>query len=351
MTNRLNRREFVAGTAVATGVVAAGSTALAQSHHAGPAPAGSLAAQPPAGFTPFAAPGRVVRVQRANSLRPGGMFPTQEAATAMVDRAVMELTGQRTVADAWRQLVHPNDRVGVKVNGIGSRNMASNKETVLAIVNGVIAAGVPANQITIYEQWQGFLSATRVDQRAVPAGVRLRVHSNNEVGRDTRVATGATAYAQAMLDCTAVIGVPLAKDHGLCGFTGAMKNMTHGSIRNPQDFHAHLCSPQIAELYAHEAIRSRVRVHVMDAYKVMYDGGPLWRNPNAVVPFESILASTDPIAMDKIGAEIVDRFRTQNHLTTLERRGKPPRYIDQGAQLGLGIADRARIDLREVTLT
>lgn len=351
MTKGLDRRQFIVGAAAGAGALVFGSQALAQSSRVRPglAPPGSLAASPPPGFTPLSAPGRVVKVTRPNSLRPGGLFPTQEAATLLVNRAIQELTGERDIGRAWARLVHPNDRVGIKVNGLGLRNMASNKEVILAILHGVMAAGVPANQIIVYDQWPGFLSATRLTRRDVPQGVRLLTHNNAIVGRETRVASGRTQYAQALLDCTAIIGVPLVKDHSLSGFTGAMKNITHGSIRNPEDFHRHHCSPQIAELYAHEAIRSRVRVHIMDAFKVLYDRGPQ-DNPAARVPYHSVLASTDPVALDRIGAEIVNQFRAQNRMQSLERRGTPPRYIEHAQQLGLGIADRSRIELLEHTL-
>ncbi len=252
----------------------------------------------------------------------------------MVDRAVKELSGQTDLGQAWQRFVHANDRVGIKVNGLGLRNMASNKETVIAIINGVMAAGVPAANIVVYDQWQGFLGATRLGRRDVPAGVRLLTHNNAILGRETRTPSGRTQYAQALLDCTAVIGVPLVKDHSLCGFTGAMKNMTHGSIKNPEDFHRHQCSPQIADLYNHEAIRSRVRLHVMDAFKVLYDRGPQ-DNPAARVPYEAIFVSTDPVALDRLGAEIVDDFRTRNRMTTLAARGPPVRYLESAESLGL----------------
>lgn len=347
MSNTLDRRHFlgtVAGAAVATGSL----DALAQ--NAQQPSVTSFAATPPQGFTPLSIPGRVVRVNKPGSLRPGGLFPKPDAAREMVNRAVIELSGQADLAAAWRQFVHPSDRVAVKVNGLGLRNMASNKETVEAIVEGVIAAGVPANQITVYEQWDSFMGATRVSARGLPAGVRIICHNGERLSPQTRVASGRTKYALPLLEATAVIGVPLIKDHSLCGFTGALKNMTHGSIENPEAFHRHLCSPQIAELYAHEAIRSRVRLHIMDAFKAVYHGGPR-DNPQCRVPFEAVFASTDPVALDRVGADIVDQLRTQNRMPTLERRGLPVRYLEQAEALGLGVADRARIDVRAINLT
>jgi hypothetical protein len=37
-------------------------------------------------------------------------------------------------------------------------------------------------------------------------------------------------------------------------------------------------------------------------------------------------------------------------MTTLEARGLPVRYLESAAALGLGVADRARIDVRAVDL-
>lgn len=346
----MERRAFL-GTVAAGAAALATPDALAQRRGRGEAQGPTnYVSTPPAGFSPMSIPGRVVRVNKPGSLRRGGLFPHPEAAQQMVDRAVTELSGRSDLAQAWRAFVHPTDRVAVKVNGLGLRNMASNKETVLAIINGVLAAGVPAENITVYDQWDGFLSATRVTQRGLPAGVRIACHNAVHLSAETRVASGRTWFAEALMQATAVIGVPLIKDHSLSGFTGALKNLTHGSIKNPEAFHRHQCSPQIAELFSHDAIRSRARLHIMDAFKAVYHGGPR-DSPEHRVAFEAVFASTDPVALDRVGSDIVDQLRAEHHMTSLERRGLPPRYIDHAAALGLGIADRTQIDIRTVDLT
>jgi uncharacterized protein (DUF362 family) len=346
----LDRRDFLGTVAASTAVLSAGE-ALAQNRNAPPAAAApSFVATPPAGFTPMTTPGKVVRINKPGSLRPGNLFPKPDDARTMVNRAVMELSGRNDLTQAWRAFIHPNDRVAIKVNGLGLRNMASNKEVVEAIAEGLVAAGIPAAQITVYDQWDSFLAATRVNARALPSGVRVQCHNGTRLSPETRVTSGRTRYALPLLEATAVIGVPLIKDHSLCGFTGALKNMTHGSILNPEAFHRHLCSPQIAELFAHDAIRSRSRLHIMDAFKAVYHGGPR-DNPEHRVAMEAVFASTDPVALDRVGSDIVDALRRQNRMTSLEQRGLPPRYIDEAARLGLGVADRARIETRAVNLT
>ncbi len=348
MSQDLDRRHFLSTVAAGTAAVAFAEQADAQQRTPA-APATNFAATRPAGFMPLSRPGQVVRVNKANSLRPGGLFPKPEDARAMVNRAVIELSGRPDLASAWRMFVHPTDRVAIKVNGLGLRNMASNKEVIEAIAEGLVAAGVPGTAITVYDQWDSFLRCTRVSSRGLPPGVRLVSHNGTALSPETRVASGRTQYATALMEATAVIGVPLVKDHSLCGFTGAMKNMTHGSIKNPEAFHRHLCSPQIAELYSHDAIKSRVRLHVMDAFKAVYHGGPR-DSPEHRVAMEAVMVSTDPVALDRVGSDIVDALRVAHRMGTLEARGLPPRYIDQAGAMGLGVADRTRIQTRVVTL-
>ena len=68
-------------------------------------------------------------MNKAGSLRPGNLFPKPDAAKEMVHRAVMELSGRTTMADAWRAFAHPHDRVAIKGNGLGLRNRAPHTET------------------------------------------------------------------------------------------------------------------------------------------------------------------------------------------------------------------------------
>jgi uncharacterized Fe-S center protein len=147
-----------------------------------------------------------------------------------------------------------------------------------------------------------------------------------------------------------VINVGQVKDHGICGYTGAMKNITHGANINPQQFHAHNASPQIAHLYAQEVIKSRVALHIGDAFQVIYDEGPIDKNPRRRVLHEAIYVATDPVALDVIGWKVVERLRADNGLPTLKAAGREPTYLRIAGELGLGVYDDKRIRLREVTL-
>jgi uncharacterized protein (DUF362 family) len=186
---------------------------------------------------------------------------------------------------------------------------------------------------------------------AFPEGVRAFVHENKDATMSEIVVAGAaTRFVRPFTEATAVINLALIKDHAICGYTGCLKNITHGSTVNPQAFHKHLASPQIALLYAQDIVRSRVRLHITDAFKVIYDEGPLDKNRLRRVPYEAVYACTDPVAMDVVGWGVVEKLRRDNGLPSLKEAGREPLYLKAAAELGLGVFDEASISVREIRL-
>jgi uncharacterized protein (DUF362 family) len=343
------RRKFLGTAAVA----AAAATVLPSVAQAAAPAAKSLAAAPPAGFSPFSAPGKVVKVSKADTLEKNMMYPKPDAAKEMLTRALTELTGKKDLVSAVSQFVHKDDVVCVKINGIAQKQMATNKELVLPFIEAMIEAGVDPKKITVLEQYPGFFNATRVTAQNLPQGVKIASHGNGDATMDDRLIPGTgtkTKFVKYLTEATAAINFALVKDHSICGYTGALKNMTHGCSINPHAFHAHHASPQIALMYAQDVIKSRVRLCIADAFKVMADGGPLYKRPEFVKPHEAVYASTDPVAIDTIGWEVVEEFRAKLKLKTLAEVGREPAYIKAAASLGLGVHDRAQIQLKEVVI-
>jgi uncharacterized protein (DUF362 family) len=343
-----SRRAFLGGAAA----VAAAASML-RDDNAFARSSGDLAARPPAGFVPLSAPGQVVKVGKAGCLEANGIFPKPDDAREMLRRALEELTGKSTLAEAARSFVHPEDKVCVKVNGIALQNMSTNKELVLPFVEAMIAAGVPPANITLLEQYPGFMQGTRITAKSVPQGVGVVWHSNSDATMDWRDIPGTqrhTKFVRVLTESTALINFALIKDHSICGYTGALKNMTHGCSVNPQDFHDHHASPQIAILSAQDILRTRLRLCIIDGFKLMAHGGPLYKQPQYVTPHEAVYVSTDPVALDSIGWDLVEKARAGFHLKSLTEEGRPPGYIRAAADLGVGIADPAKITLREITI-
>jgi uncharacterized protein (DUF362 family) len=336
------------------GSVAAGAALLVDAG----AEARGLAARPPAGFVPLSIPGKVIKVSRANTLQPNGLWPTEDAARLMLERAMAELTGLSDLGAAFGRFVHKGDKVAIKPNGAGrTARMASNKELLVQIVKGVMAAGVPASSIVIYEQLADNLAATRCTDAAglldpaFPPGVVTVIHAKKDATMgEIRVAGVLTRFVRPLTEATAIINVPLIKDHSIVGYTGCLKNITHGSLTNPQDFHDRPRSPQIAALYAQDVVKSRVRLHIVDGYKVLYDEGPWDRNTRRRVPHEALYVGTDPVALDLVGWSVVEARRSAEGLPSLAQVNREPAYLRQAGELGLGIANLDQIRLRDVKI-
>ena len=82
----------------------------------------------------------------------------------------------------------------------------------------------------------------------------------------------------------------------------------------------------------------------------MAHGGPLYKQPQYVVPHEAVYAATDPVAIDTIGWGEVEKARAGFGLKSLNDEGREPAYIRAAADLGVGVADPKKITLREITL-
>ncbi|MCK6535058.1 MAG: DUF362 domain-containing protein [Polyangiaceae bacterium] len=347
----LTRRALLAGASALAGAATLDGDAHAQA--AGP----PLVATRPGGFLPMDAPGRVVKVAAKggaeSTMQPNLLWPKADVAKRLLEKAMMELTGASNLVEAMKRFISKDDVVAIKPNGIAGQKgatMAVNFELILPVVEAVIALGVPPAKIMVYEQYPSYLSGCRVNVKnfKLPAGVRSTTHNNNDHPMsEIKVYQGVgTKYCRQLLEATAVIDMTQIKDHSICGYTGTLKNITHGNINNPEDHHAHLASPQIAMLYNHPAVTSRVRLHISDAFKVMYDKGPLDKDPKTRLVYGAVYVATDPVAMDTVGWQLVDQLRKDKGLKSLKDSKREPRYIRTAGELGLGVADPGAIRLK-----
>jgi len=166
-----------------------------------------------------------------------------------------------------------------------------------------------------------------------------------------------------------IINLPVLKDHGSAGVTLALKNMSHGFVNNVARSHAspstNACNTFIPAICSMPQIRSKVVLHILDGLRGIFEGGPSGRM-NTVFDHHSLYFATDPVAMDRIGWEIVDAKRVSIGLPPVaESRWMPPRdteehrrnsfrqpeHIELSGALGLGVFDREKIDFRRVDLS
>jgi hypothetical protein len=94
-------------------------------------------------------------------------------------------------------------------------------------------------------------------------------------------------------------------------------------------------------------IRDKLRLNILDGLRAVWDGGPGLKPGKDWYP-QRIWVSNDPVALDTIGAEVIEDKRREVNEPSLRKAGRPPKHIRTAAQRGLGIGDRESIDLVDV---
>jgi uncharacterized protein (DUF362 family) len=226
--------------------------------------------------------------------------------------------------------------------------MSTHPHLVNAIAKGLRLADVPDERIIIWDRTNRDL--TRAGFIINVRGRGVKCFGTDVVGYDEepqiRGSIG-SCFSQILSSyCTALINVPVLKDHDLAGVTLSLKNF-YGGIHNPNKYHDNNCDPYIADLNTHPFIKNRVRLVLCDGIEAQYNGGPGFK-PRWRWNFSGLIMSLDPVAADSVGARIIERKRKEMGFPSLGGAKRPPKYIATAAKKGLGVDDLSKIELLEL---
>lgn len=272
----------------------------------------------------------------------------------MVNISVQKLTEFNSVTSAWRSLFNPKDIVGIKVNCLAGRMLSSHSELVAAIIDGLLLAGVKEENIIIYDRTNTELRRAGFKINTGEKGVKCFGTDHRNAGYDDRVtvirSVGSCFSRIVSKFCTALINVPVLKDHDLVGVSISLKNHL-GSINNPNKFHLNNGNPYIADLNLSPLIRDKTRLIICDAIITSFDGGPSY-TPNGTCKSNLILVSKDPVALDYIGLLYIEKKRRENKLPSLVSQNRYPEYINTAADKNhkIGVNKLERINLIKISI-
>ncbi|MFQ5965542.1 MAG: DUF362 domain-containing protein [Candidatus Scalinduaceae bacterium] len=265
-----------------------------------------------------------------------------------IDKALEKITDTKKPSDAWERLFYKDDIVGIKVNCLAGSQFSPHIEIIESIVNGLRSAGVKEGNIIIFERFSKELDNAGYKTRKNKVGIKcFGTDELPQSGYDQQpqiIGSVGSCFSQIISSyCTAIINVPVLKDHDLAGTSIGMKNF-FGVIHNPNKYHDGNCNPYIADLNSHPYIKGKLRLIICDALKAQYNGGPAFK-PQWAWDYRGILVGIDPVALDRIGTQIIEEKRKEVNMPSLKEAGREPKYINTAAQLGLGIDDPALIDV------
>lgn len=358
------------------------------------------AATPP---TPAAAPatatkvGVVVQVERPSCVM--NFAPNPADVTEMFNTGLKALTGQADSASAWKSLgIVPTDVVGIKIDTAGGVGLSTHRELVAAIVEGLVAAGVPGNKIIIWDKFSDHLrlagwtpvgpgARTPAIVSVVPgAGFDPKVFYVNEIlgrliwgdlqfrgtrptaadlmnatrravqaanpsgGDDDGPGPSPTAppspdqtsnksfYTTLLTQtCTKIINVPVLSDSPATGLSGCLSTLAMGAVDNTRRFSAEPSwgDPAVPEILDKDFMRQKVVLHVLDAFVAQYAGGPKF-NPMFTTSIGALYVSQDPVAVDTLVLKRMERWRKDNQIDPLGRQAS---HVATAASYGLGEGD------------
>ncbi len=282
----------------------------------------------------------------------------------MLLRGLQLLPGADDGLAALKRLVAPEDVVGLKLNLLGGPGMCNTRGVVEALVNLLQRAGIPPGNIIVWERFERHvmqcgweLSDKEGQVRCLATKGRIAAIGNDEhvfwEGDPPDRKGNRRSYFTRILTelCTKVINLPILKDHIQAGITGALKNMAYGSVDNTARTHPapYRCDPFTAEIMSQPVMREKVVLHLMDAVKGQYEGGPQSR-PQFQWPQRELLLSTDPVAVDALALQMIEQQRKDAGLRSLLQTDRPPKHIHTCAERELGTDDLKLIEVRSATI-
>ena len=290
---------------------------------------------------------RVVIARDAKIRTAGTNFDSNRLAQ-LLDHALQSCFNCDSPIEAWKKVVRPNEVVGLKVNCLGGRGNATHPELVDVIVERLRQAGI--TEIVIWDRQNSDLEHARF--KIAERGSGLRCFGNDVLGFEDDLTTfgkaGSLLCRTLTQVCDAVINLPVLKDHGIAGVTLALKSM-FGAIHNPNKYHSDAGDPYVADVNSFAPIRQKVRLHICDGLNAQYEGGPSYM-PQWMWPFNGVLVSPDPVALDYVGWKIIEKKRAEVGMKPLHELKREPAYISTaaGAEHRLGTCDPQRIERVEI---
>jgi len=227
-----------------------------------------------------------------------------EIINRMLDRAIATLFDKEESLDAWKQLISPDDIVGIKSNEWSY--LPTPAEIEQAIKTRVKDAGVPEKNIEIDDR--GLL--------------------NNEI----------------FLKSTALINVRPLRTHHWSGIGGCIKNYIT-FVPDPYNYHDNSCA-DLAVIWKKRLIKDKTKLNILVVLTPLFYGvGPHHFDMTYTWNYKGILVGTDPVALDSVGVRLLEAKR-QAYFDKPQPIMPPPHHVAYAdIKHKLGTSDIKKIEL------
>lgn len=252
MTNKkkmMTRRDFIKGTGCAAIGLAVGL----------PAFAGDITAKK--------YQSRVILIRHLDAVDIKGNL-NHEIIGSMLEQAMMQLFDKKNPTDCWKQIIKPDDIVGIKTN-----------------------------------VWNYLPTTTPVEQ-AIKRGIVSAGVAEKNIGLDDRGVLGHPIFQKA----TALINARPMRTHAWAGVGSLIKNYIMFSP-SPPDYHGNSCA-SLGALWDLPLVKGKTRLNVLVMLTPLFYGiGPHHFDSTYIWRYNGLLVGTDPVAVDSVGLRILQAKR------------------------------------------
>ena len=285
----------------------------------------------------------------------------EDAVSELLDQAMMKLTGRSSAKEAWRDIVLPDDIVGIKINPLAGPELSTHPIIVDKIIDGLYGAGVLRKQVIIWDRFEEHLLNAGYPIKQDESDVRTIASDTEGIGYDDEVfyesekdsiarrenESTHSRYSRIVTQQVDVlINVPVLKHHAMAGVSGCLKNLAFGSVDNTRRFHGKpiYCNPAIGEILEHKVLKEKLILNIVDGLVASFDKGPTY-HPESTWKYGSLFVSTDPVILDVLVLQTVNQKREE---LSLDSVSKFANHINTASKLGLGTNTLDQAELRQV---
>ncbi len=246
---------------------------------------------------------KVVLIRNADVLGP--QEKVQEGILqSMLDEAVKSLLGTDKPMEAWKKLFKSSDVVGIKSNAWG--RMPTPKELEAAIKRRLLNVGVAEKNIDI-------------DDRGV---LKNPVFKN----------------------ATALVNVRPLRTHHWSGVGTCLKNYIM-FVPDPWSYHDEGCSP-LGKIWTYPIVKGKTRLNILSVLTPQFYGrGAHFFDKRYVWPYKGLIVGTDPVAVDAVGAHLLQVKRIAFFGEDKALDVPPVHIVAADKKYHLGVSDLNRIQL------
>ncbi len=326
-------------------------------------------------------PGKVVHVYNQNSIADNKF--NENVIYEMVKSGMLNLTGKTDLKDAWLTFVSTKDVIGLKVNPVAGALLSTSLEITRVIIKQLEEAGISRNKLVLWDRREfemheiGFnsqnfpgikiIGTERKDEKGSFYDADKKLYGEEMIDKNWyywadcedkydaetipyMVNEGKYSYYSKIVTqmVDKIINIPILKNAG-ASVTLCLKNLAYGAVSNTGRLHKQLWHDTCAEVCAFPPLRDKVVLNIVDGIKGCFQGGP-GAQPQFICNYHSVLVGTDPVAVDRVGYDIVIKKRIDEKIQKADTaNGKI--FMEMAQKLNLGVADINKIDLKKIEMS